>query len=139
MKINFTPKVGRLVASFFIFHGILMACTPEEQRQARSLFTQAHGAESYSDTISLLNASLESCFSSYTQSELYLTQGDLYYDSGDYVKAKLSYNGIMQEVDNIRDPKLKNRYRLLYYKSMKDVYQKMGKDKLVTIMQQKYK
>jgi len=138
MKLNFIPKNGKLIACALIFHGMLMACTLEEQKQARGFFTHANETESYSNAIRLLNASLKSCFSSHTQSELYLVEGDFYYESGDYAKAKQSYSSIIQETANIKDPKLKNRYKLLYYKSMKDVYDKMGKNNLSAIMEQKY-
>ncbi len=131
-------KGNKALLGIFLLQSALIACTPAEQNQATHFYQQAFSADSYDKQIEFLDKSLESCYSAVVAADKYLWKGDYSYDSGDYSKAKSFYSKIMQEVDKIKNPKDKKKYRLLYYKSMQEVYGKMGETSLENIMKQKY-
>ncbi len=131
-------KAGKLLWGLFLVQGVSMACTPAQQSRAAQLYQQAYTTDIYDQQIGLLERSLQSCYSAVVAADKYLREGDDAYDKGSYEKAGRSYNQIMQEVDKITNPEDKQKYRLLYYERMEEVYESLGKSHLARTMEKKY-
>ena len=114
------------------------SCSVDEQHNAIKLYNKAFDTDLYTKKIELLEASLDSCYSPKILVDKYLWQGDYYYDNADYSKAKNYYNKMMREIDQINNSTEKQKYQLLYYKSMEELYTKIGKDDLASTMKMKY-
>lgn len=136
--ITFLPLAMISLISMLLAQSASATCTSEEQNRANSLYRQSFLTQSYSQQIKFLDASLASCYSSEVKANKYLLQGDYSYDNGNYQQAKKYYNLIMQEVDSIANPKTKQKYQLLYYKSMQEVFEQLGEKSLATTMAHKY-
>ena len=134
----YLSKTNKVLLGIFLVQSALVACTSEEQNQATHFYQQAFSTDSYDRQIEFLDKSLKSCYSAVVAADKYLWKGDYSYDNGNYNEAKRFYSKIMQEVDKIENPKDKKKYQLLYYKSMQEVYGKLGERSLENIMKQKY-
>ncbi len=126
------------IVSIVLLQSTWADCTLEEQNQASQLYQQVFQTPSYAQQIKFLDASLESCYGPEVKADKLLRQGDYSYDNGNYRAAKRYYGSIMQEVDSMRDANIKQKYQLLYYQSMQDVFEQLGVQSQADIMKKKY-
>jgi len=113
-------------------------CSTASRQEAQAMYQKALQSQGTVKQLTLLEASLEKCYSPEIDIQISLLRGDVAYGNKQYKKAKNHYNNMLTLIGQVKDPDTQKQLHLLSYTCLRDTYQAMGEKELASIMQHKY-